>query len=163
MVQCIVVRQNNGNLKKPFMSESEWLLCLGQKRCFAGGVLESRSNRHIGSVQWDKKLLRRVVQKKWRGHLTWGVLLWHDNLRPHTAVRTVLLWQLFDITPYSLDLATSGPSLTPPRQSFPSIAEFRWRRGAEFGGGTLAADFCDEGIQQVVPPTINTSIPIATV
>ena len=51
MVQCIVVRQNNGNLKKPFMSESEWLLCLGQKRCFAGGVLESRSNRHIGSVQ----------------------------------------------------------------------------------------------------------------
>jgi hypothetical protein len=44
-----------------------------------------------------------------------------------------------------------------------SITEFcRWR-GAEFSGGTMAEAFFDEGIQQLVPSTINTSISIATV
>jgi hypothetical protein len=51
MVQCIVVRQNNGNVKKYFMVESYWVLCLEQKRCFAGGPLQSGNNHRIGSVQ----------------------------------------------------------------------------------------------------------------
>jgi hypothetical protein len=51
MVQCIVVRQNNGNVKKHFVAEIYWVLCLEKKRCFAGGPLQSGNNHRIGSVQ----------------------------------------------------------------------------------------------------------------
>jgi histone-lysine N-methyltransferase SETMAR len=42
--------------------------------------------------------------------LTSGVVLVHDNARPHTAARTRALlkhfnWELLDHAPYSLDLA----------------------------------------------------------
>jgi transposase len=44
--------------------------------------------------------------------LTYGVMLLHDNSRPHTAARTRALlehfnWELFDYPPYSPDLAPS--------------------------------------------------------
>jgi transposase len=46
------------------------------------------------------------------GMLTPGVVLLHDNARPHTAARTRALlehlnWVLFDHPPYSPDLAPS--------------------------------------------------------
>ena len=54
------------------------------------------------------KKLRRAIENKRRGMLTSGVVLLHDNTRPHTAARTQDLlqkfrWDLFD----SLDLAPS--------------------------------------------------------
>jgi hypothetical protein len=50
----------------------------GTERCFPGGVHESRSNHHIGSVQWEikqlKSLCRIVVWQRanphWRAHST---------------------------------------------------------------------------------------------
>ncbi|GFU79973.1 mariner Mos1 transposase [Trichonephila clavipes] len=56
--------------------------------------------------------LRRAIQNKWRGMLTAGVVLLHDNAHPHTARRTTAVftefgWELFDDPPYSPYLAHS--------------------------------------------------------
>ena len=56
------------------------------------------------------KKLRRSIQNKRRGRLTKGIVLLHDNARPHTAARTSTLlseigWEVFDHPPYSSDLA----------------------------------------------------------
>jgi hypothetical protein len=56
--------------------------------------------------------LQRSIQNKRRGMLTKGVVLLHDNARPHTVARTAALiksfkWEIFDHPPYSLDLAPS--------------------------------------------------------
>ena len=58
------------------------------------------------------KKLRRAIQNKRRGMLTSGLVLLHDNARPHTAARTQALlqkfcWDLFDHPLYSPDLAPS--------------------------------------------------------
>jgi hypothetical protein len=55
------------------------------------------------------KKLCRAIQSKRRGMPTSGVVLFHDNVRPHTAARTRALlehfnWELFDHPPYSPDL-----------------------------------------------------------
>ncbi|GBL77715.1 Mariner Mos1 transposase [Araneus ventricosus] len=57
------------------------------------------------------KKLKRAIQNKSRGLLSSGVVLLHDNARPHTALRTgeVLLkfkWDVFQHPSYS-------PNLTP--------------------------------------------------
>jgi len=51
-----------------------------------------------------------VDPKKWHRILTKGVVLLHDNARPHTAAHTIALirlfnWEIFDHPPYSPDLA----------------------------------------------------------
>ncbi|GFT51452.1 histone-lysine N-methyltransferase SETMAR [Trichonephila clavipes] len=56
--------------------------------------------------------LRRLIQNKMRGMLSAGVVLLHDNSRPHTANRTQDLITSFgreklDHPPYSPDLAPS--------------------------------------------------------
>jgi transposase len=53
------------------------------------------------------QVLRRVM-----GMLTYGVVLLHGNVHPHTAARTRALlehfnWELFDYPPYSHDLSPS--------------------------------------------------------
>jgi hypothetical protein len=53
---------------------------------------------------------RRSIQNKRRGMLTKGVVLLHDNARPHTEARTYALiklldWEIFDHPPSSPDLA----------------------------------------------------------
>jgi histone-lysine N-methyltransferase SETMAR len=58
------------------------------------------------------KKLRRTIQNKRRGILTSGVVLLHNNTRPHTAACTQALlqqfrWDLFDHQPYGLDLTPS--------------------------------------------------------
>jgi hypothetical protein len=57
------------------------------------------------------KKLRRAIQNR-RGVPTSGIVPLHDNACPHTVARTRALlehfnWELFDHSPYSLDL---GPS-----------------------------------------------------
>jgi hypothetical protein len=47
------------------------------------------------------KKLRKAIQKKRRGMVTYGVVLLYDNALPHTAARTRVLqehlnWELFD-------------------------------------------------------------------
>jgi hypothetical protein len=60
------------------------------------------------------KKLRRGIQNRRRGMLTYGVfvVLLYDNACPHTAARTRTLlhhfnWKLFDHSPYSPDSAPS--------------------------------------------------------
>ncbi|KAJ4448998.1 hypothetical protein ANN_00390 [Periplaneta americana] len=58
------------------------------------------------------KKLRHAIQNKRRGMLTDGVVLLHDNTRPHTARDTQNLiskfgWEQIDHPPYSPDLAPS--------------------------------------------------------
>jgi histone-lysine N-methyltransferase SETMAR len=58
------------------------------------------------------KNIRKAIQKKRRGILTYGAVPLHDNARPYTAARTRPLledlnWELFDYTPCSPDLAPS--------------------------------------------------------
>lgn len=58
------------------------------------------------------KKLRRAIQNKRRGMLTKGVLLLHDNARPHNSQKTRDLidsfgWEVLDHAPYSPDLAPS--------------------------------------------------------
>ncbi|XP_069680131.1 histone-lysine N-methyltransferase SETMAR-like isoform X2 [Periplaneta americana] len=70
-----------------------------------------------GTVNDDRycetlRKLRRAIQNKRRGMLTAGVVLLHDNARPHTTRRTAAVltefgWELFDHPPYSPDLAPS--------------------------------------------------------
>ena len=57
--------------------------------------------------------LRKAIQKRRRGKLSRGIVLIHDNARPHTARQTQTLlheefhWDTFDHPPYSPDLAPS--------------------------------------------------------
>jgi hypothetical protein len=58
----------------------------------------------------NTKKLCGAIQNKMLGMLTSGVVLLHDNARPHTVARTRALlehfnWELFDRPPYSPDLA----------------------------------------------------------
>jgi len=57
--------------------------------------------------------LRKAIQNRRRGKLSRGIVLIHDNARPHTARLTQTLlrdefhWDTFDHPPYSPDLAPS--------------------------------------------------------
>jgi hypothetical protein len=62
------------------------------------------------------KNLRSAIPNKRRGMLASGVVLLHDNARPHTAARTRpqlqhFNWELFDHPPYNPDLAASDYNL----------------------------------------------------
>ena len=57
--------------------------------------------------------LCKAIQNRRRGKLSRGIVLIHDNARPHTARQTQILlhdefhWDTFDHPPYSPDLAPS--------------------------------------------------------
>lgn len=70
--------------------------------------------RTINSETYCETLtkLRRAIQNKRRGMLSKGIVLLHDNARPHVSHRTQDLiasfgWEQFDHPPYSPDLAPS--------------------------------------------------------
>lgn len=104
--------------------------------------------------------LRRAIQNKRRGMLSSGVVLFHDNARPHTAaaIKTLLQcfrWEVFDHPPYSPDLAPSDFHLFAHMK--------RWLGGQHFGTDNelqtsvehwlkaQAAAFYDEGIVKLLP------------
>ena len=59
------------------------------------------------------RLLRKAIQNSRRDKLSCGIVLIHDNARPHTARQTQTLlhdefhWDTFDHPPYGPDLAPS--------------------------------------------------------
>jgi len=64
------------------------------------------------------KKLRCAIQNKRRGMLSQGVVMIHDNARPHTGTATQNLittfgWEQFDHPPYSPDLASSDFQFVP--------------------------------------------------
>jgi hypothetical protein len=70
---------------------------------------------------------------------------------------------LFNFSPYSLYLVNTHLRQLLHVKTFLALQRFAGGQDLNFGDGTLAAVFCDEGIEQLVPSTINTSIPIAIV
>lgn len=104
--------------------------------------------------------LRRAIQNKRRGMLRDGILLIHDNARPHTAHDTQqclmeLRWEVFDHPPYSPDLAPSDFHLFKHLKSF--LAGKQFRDDDEIRSVVIqwlqsqAASFFDKGIQTLVP------------
>lgn len=64
------------------------------------------ANRYCATLQ----RLRTAIKNKRRGLLTRGVILLHDNARPHTANVSVATlqkfkWEILEHSPYSPDLA----------------------------------------------------------
>ena len=82
-----------------------------------GPILEHYMEKGVTvtSVNYSNMLrneLRPAIRSKRRGRLTQGVLLLHDNARPHTAHLTIntilqLNWEVLEHPAYSPDLAPS--------------------------------------------------------
>jgi hypothetical protein len=69
------------------------------RRSTDGEIHATRNRNNLRSVLRNTKKLRRNIQNKIHGMLTGGVVLLHDNARPHTAARTRALlehlnWEL---------------------------------------------------------------------
>jgi hypothetical protein len=77
--------------------------------------------------------LQDVIHRKLQGQLARGVLLHHNNARPHTAWANQeriheLQWELFEHPLYRLDLAPSDFHLFGPLKYDHSANIKRWRR-----------------------------------
>ena len=69
------------------------------------------------------KQVKKDIKNKHRGHQSKGVILHHDNARPHTAAQTMqtinnLGWELLPHPLYSLDLDPSNFHLLGPLKEF---------------------------------------------
>lgn len=80
-----------------------------------------KKDDRVNSLSYCKLLvkLRSTIRRKRPGLLTRGVILLHDNARPHTALLTrekiqKFGWELLDHPPYSPDLAPSDYHLFGP-------------------------------------------------
>ena len=104
----------------------------------------------------------KFLKNKRRWMLSAGVVLLHDNARPHTARwPTHLLqefsWEVFNHhPPYSPDLAPSNFQLFLRLKKFLSGQRQRFHNDRETGMSVTqlksqAADFYDTGIQKLVP------------
>jgi hypothetical protein len=103
--------------------------------------------------------------------LTSGVVLLDDNAHLHTAAGTRALpehfnWELFAHPPYSPDLAPSVYYLFAYLKN--RLGSQRFNNNEELMEGfktwlsSQAADFCDTGIQKLIPHTTNSSVPAVT-
>ncbi|KAJ4427740.1 hypothetical protein ANN_25393 [Periplaneta americana] len=117
--------------------------------------------------------LRRAIQNKRRGMLTAGVVLLHDNARPHTArctaaVLTEFGWDLLDHPPYSPDLAPSDFHVFLHLKKFLSSGE-RFGNDEELKTSVTrwfhsqAAEFYDRGIQKLIHDTTSVSILMSSI
>ena len=106
------------------------------------------------------KKLRRPIQNKRRSMLSRGVVMIHENARPHTAAATQNLittfgWEQFDHPPYSPDLAPSYFHLFLHLKSFLAGRRFHddneVKEAVTTSFTSQAASFYDEGIQKLVP------------
>jgi len=92
--------------------------------------------------------------------LSKGVVLLHDNARPHTAARTNALiklfnWKIFDHPPYSADLAPSDYHLFSKMKVWSATQRFHTNEelmdGVKPWLHNLAAPFYVEELQKLVP------------
>jgi hypothetical protein len=87
-------------------------LFYGGKRILFVVLLPQGSTFHAGVYCNTLKKFRHAIQNKRRDMFSRGVVMLHDNARPHTATTTQDLfkkfgWEQFDYPPYSPDLAPS--------------------------------------------------------
>jgi transposase len=90
--------------------------------------------------------------------LTYGVMLLHENVHPHTAACTQALldhfsWELFDHPPYSPDLAPCDYHLFTYLKNWVGSQCFTHNeelmKGVKTWLSSQAADFFDTGIQNL--------------
>lgn len=119
-------------------------------------------NETINAASYCETLknLRRAIQNKRRGKLSKGIVLLHDNARPHVANRTKDLiksfkWETLDHPPYSPDLAPSDYHLFLHLKKH--LGGQRLQDDNEVKTFVMqwltsqAAEFYQEGIQKLVP------------
>ena len=103
--------------------------------------------------------IRRAIQNKIRGMLSSGIVLLHDNARPHTAARTAqccnnIAGKFLTTRPTAPDLAPSDYHLFMHLKKWLSSQSFedddRMKTGVTTWFKSLAADF-DTGIRKLVP------------
>jgi transposase len=148
-------KQTKSNKKKKMMASVFW----GRKGILLTEFMAPGTT--ITSEVYCETLnkLRRSIQKKRLGMLTKGVVLLHDNARPHAAARTTVLikvfnWEIFDHPPYSSDLAPSDYHIFTKMKVW--LATQRFHTNEELIDGVnnwlhnLAAPFFDEGLQKLV-------------
>jgi len=73
-------------------------------------LLPQGSTINTGVCCDTHKKLRRAIKNKIRVMLSWGVVMIHDNARPHTAMQNLITtfgWEQFNHLPYIPDLAPS--------------------------------------------------------
>ncbi|GBN54278.1 Histone-lysine N-methyltransferase SETMAR [Araneus ventricosus] len=113
------------------------------------------SNRYCGTL----RKLRRAIQNRSRGMLSAGIVLFHDNSRPHSAAASQELldefgWEIFDHPPYSPDLAPSDFHLSLKLKEFLGGKRFGSDEELENAVTTwlnkLAAEEHDMGILKLI-------------
>jgi hypothetical protein len=106
------------------------------------------------------KLLHRASQNKRHGMLTSGVMLLHDNVRPHTATCTSALLQhfsreLFNHPSYCLELTPDDYHLFTYLKNWLRSQRFNndeeLMKGVKTWLSSQTADFFDTGIQKLIP------------
>ena len=73
--------------------------------------LPQGSTINTGVCCYTLQKLHRAIQNKRRGMLAWGVVMIHDNTRPHTSMQNLITTfdcEQLDNLPHSPDLAQSG-------------------------------------------------------
>ena len=122
--------------------------------------MERGTTINAGSYCATLERLRAAIKRKRPGLLTTGVLLLHDNARPHVATETQQLlqrfkWTILEHPPYSPDLAPSDFHLFLALKDHLSGHKFtsdddvktavtRWLK-------SQGAEFYETGINKLVP------------
>lgn len=128
------------------------------------GILLIDFLEHGETINADKycetlRKLRRAIQNKRRGLLSSGVVLLHDNARPHTAAATGQLldrfrWDIFDHPPYSPDLAPSDYHLFMHLKKWLALQRFgnddELKNGVTKWFKTQAGNFYEDGILKLL-------------
>lgn len=108
---CIQIHQTNQRNSKNLQQQKDHCYCVwDQQGVLLVEFMEPGTTITAAVYCETLRRLRRAIQNKRRGKLTAGVVLIHDNARPHTAGATQRLleqfgWDIFDHPPYSPDLA----------------------------------------------------------
>ncbi|GFV89672.1 histone-lysine N-methyltransferase SETMAR [Trichonephila clavipes] len=118
------------------------------------------STRKVMATEfWDRHGVLRAIQNKRRGLLTSGVLLLHDNARPHSAINTQNLiisfgWEQIYHPPYSPVLAPSDFHLFRHLKEFLGGKRFdtadEVKKEVQDWLSSQAADVYDLGIKKLV-------------
>jgi hypothetical protein len=107
-----------------------------------------------------QKELRRAVQNKRRGMLTFSVMLLHDNACQHTTVHTLALlehfnWEMCHHPPYNSDLPLSNYHLFTYLKTWLKSQYFNNKEQlmerVNMWLSSQAANFFDIGIQKLIP------------
>ena len=104
--------------------------------------------------------LRRAIQNQRRGMLKSGIVLLHDNARPHTAAKTKetvqnFKWETFDHPPYSPDLAPSDYHLFLHLKNWLASQRFddfdALKTAVQHWLKSQAEEFYADGLKKLVP------------